>query len=90
MACDRRFSVPMSVRIECRGNSFDESTTIKMSVRNQLISICIDGESDWPHMTPKQARRLAKWLAMGADEAEARKKRESAFWLGAEDATNGR
>lgn len=80
MAGDRRFSIPLSVVIKCVDNYYYGDCALKMSVRNHSIGLRIEGCDIWPHMTPRQARRLAKWLARGADEADERQIREGRYW----------
>lgn len=90
MAGDRRFSVPLSVVIESEDKS-GEKCEMKLSVRNHAISLRIEGGDEWAHMTPAQARRLARWLVRGADESEARRVREFEWWdKQRKEATHGR
>jgi hypothetical protein len=79
MAGDRQFSKPCSVSIESEDNLLN-GCVVKMSVRNHSVSLSIEGGDQWPHMTPSQARRLAKWLVRGAEEVEARRQREGRYW----------
>lgn len=79
MAGDRRFSMPLSVVIESADGSY-EKCAVKLSVRNHAVSLRIEGGDEWAHMTPAEARRLARWLVRGADESEARQTRECQWY----------
>ncbi len=89
MAGDRVFSVQTSVAISCDDNS-REPCELKMSVRNSYVAVRVDGGDEWAHMTPDQARRLAKWLCRGADEAEERRAREGRWRASRMEAKHGR
>lgn len=81
MANERRFSIATSVSIDCRDSQW-ESCVVKMSVRNDWISLAIGGGDEWAHLNQAQARRLAKWLLRGAEESEKRRVREDTYRAG--------
>ena len=89
MAGDRVFSVQTSVVIGCDDNA-GNPCDLKMSVRNSFVALRVDGGDEWAHMTPDKARRLAKWLCRGADEAEERRQREGRWWASKMEAKHGR
>lgn len=72
--CDRQRR-RVSADIKCDNNG-GYDCCVKGSVRKALVALFVEDRSEdpdhWAHMTPRQARRLAAFLAEAADEADRR------------------
>lgn len=68
----------VTINLECQGSEYHSQEEIKGSVRGRCVTLFIRHDGGWPHMTAKQALRLADWLHDAVDEVEARSKTPAA------------